>query len=123
MDTTKQQLTRLYSVMYQAMIDKDIATLDRLHAPSFVLTHMTGMTQSKDAYLKAIARGTLNYYSAIHNDVTLDVQGNTATLRGRSTVEAAVFGGGKHTWKLQLLFTIEKNGDNWVFTSCRASTW
>lgn len=39
----KQQIEALYREMYQAMIAKDTATLNRVHADNFVLTHMTGM--------------------------------------------------------------------------------
>lgn len=41
----KQQIEALYLEMYQAMIAKDTATLNRIHADDFELTHMTGMHQ------------------------------------------------------------------------------
>ena len=88
--------------MYSAMINKDKAELERVHDDSFVLHHMTGMKQSKKEYISAIMGGTLNYYSAVHNDMKAAINGDTARLTGKSKVMAAVFGGGKHTWRLQL---------------------
>ena len=62
--TDESQIKSLYREMYKAMVAKDTVTLNRVHADDFVLTHMTGMHQSKQEYIKAIAGGTLNYYSA-----------------------------------------------------------
>ena len=80
----------------------------RRKSDDFVLTHMTGMHQSKQEYIRAIASGTLNYYSAEHEQMEIKVCGNHATLTGRSRVTAAVFGGGRHIWRLQLHFNLSK---------------
>ena len=121
--TDKKQIEALYREMYKAMIEKDTATLNRVHADDFVLTHMTGMHQSKQEYIRAIAGGTLNYYSAEHEQMDIKVDGNRATLIGRSRVNAAVFGGSRHTWRLQLHFNLVKEDDKWRFTAARASTY
>lgn len=94
--------------MYNAMVKKDEAELLRVHDDSFVLVHMTGMQQDKTTYVRAIMDGTLNYYSAQTEELKIEVHGDTAKIVGRSKVTAAVFGGGKHTWKLQLLFNAKK---------------
>lgn len=119
----KQLIEALYREMYQAMVSKDTATLNRVHADDFVLTHMTGMHQSKQEYIRSIVSGTLNYYSAQHEQMDITVNGDHATLTGRSRVEAAVFGGGRHTWRLQLNFALVKENGVWRFTSARASTY
>ncbi|MBQ7533134.1 MAG: nuclear transport factor 2 family protein [Bacteroidales bacterium] len=121
--TDKQQIEQLYQEMYQAMVEKDTVTLNRVHADDFVLIHMTGMRQSKQQYINAIADGTLNYFSAQHEQMDISVDGDTATLTGRSRVTAAVFGGGRGTWRLQLRFKIVKRDGQWLFTESRASTY
>ncbi|MBO7418668.1 MAG: nuclear transport factor 2 family protein [Bacteroidaceae bacterium] len=119
----KEQIEALYREMYHAMIAKDTITLNRIHADNFVLTHMTGMHQSKREYVNAIANGTLNYYSAEHEQMDIKIDGNYATLTGRSRVNAAVFGGGRHTWRLQLSFTVRKENGHWLLASAKASTY
>ncbi len=109
--------------MCQAMIDKDTATLNEIHAPEFVLIHMTGMRQSKQDYVRAIADGTLNYFSATHDSIRIDVDGDQATMIGRSRVEAAVFGGGRHTWPLQLALHLVRREGRWLLLDSRASTY
>ena len=121
--TDKEQIIQLYKEMYTAMMNKDRAELERVHDDSFVLVHMTGMRQSKQEYINAIMDGTLNYYSAEHEDMQVEVKDNTAVLVGRSRVTAAVFGGGKHTWRLQLLFQIVKKNGEWRFALASASTY
>ena len=121
--TDKEQIEALYREMYDAMVTKDTVTLNRVHADDFVLTHMTGMHQSKQEYIKAIANGTLNYYSAEHEQMDIKIDGSHATLTGRSRVNAAVFGGGRHTWHLQLHFNLFKEDYKWRFTASHASTY
>ncbi|MBR1384119.1 MAG: nuclear transport factor 2 family protein [Ruminococcus sp.] len=121
--TDKEKIIRLYKEMYTAMINKDRAELERVHDDSFVLVHMTGMRQPKQVYIDSIMDGTLNYYSAAHEDMQVEINGDTAVLTGRSRVGAAVFGGSKHTWQLQLRFQLVKKDDDWYFTLASASTY
>ncbi|MBR1384916.1 MAG: nuclear transport factor 2 family protein [Ruminococcus sp.] len=119
----KEQIIQLYKEMYTAMVNKDRAELERVHDDSFVLVHMTGMRQTKEVYINSIMEGTLNYYSAEHEDMQVEVKGDTAVLVGRSRVTAAVFGGGKHTWRLQLRFQLVKKKDGWRLALASASTY
>lgn len=119
----RQQIEQLYREMYRAMVEKDSATLERVHAEEFVLVHMTGMRQSKQEYIRAIMDGTLNYYSATHEQTDIAIDGDRATLTGRSRVTAAVFGGGRSTWRLQLRLELVRCDGRWLFTEARASTY
>ena len=119
----EEKLRQLYEDMYAAMVTKNEAELDRVHDDSFVLVHMTGMNQDKNTYIHSILNGTLNYYSAVTEDLSVQVNGNTSTITGKSLVNAAVFGGGKHTWRLQLFFHAKKTESGWRLTKAEASTW
>ena len=121
--TDREQIIQLYKEMYTAMVNKDRAELERVHDDSFVLVHMTGMRQPKEVYISSIMDGTLNYYSASHEDMQVEVKGDTAVLIGKSRVTAAVFGGGKHTWRLQLRFQLVKKNGEWRFALASASTY
>lgn len=114
----------LYERMYRLMIQKDVKALSGLLSDDFELVHMTGMHQPKAVYLKAIADGTLNYYKAETEDIIFDsVSDNKAVITGRSRVNAAVFGGGKHTWPLQLRISLEQKDGPWIMTKAVASTY
>ncbi|MDE7360563.1 MAG: nuclear transport factor 2 family protein [Oscillospiraceae bacterium] len=123
MMTDEEKIVKLYKEMYAAMINKDRAKLERIHDETFALIHMTGMKQSKDEYIAAIMNGTLNYYSAVHEETKVAIDGNSASLTGKSKVAAAVFGGGKSTWRLRLDFELIRENGEWYFTLARASTY
>ena len=119
----KKQIEQLYREMYQAMVAKDRAALERVHDDEFVLVHMTGMNQNKQSYIDSIIDGTLNYYSEQTDKLEIEVKGDEAVMVGQSRVNAAVFGGGRHTWRLQLRFRLVKRADGWKLKSAKASTY
>ena len=109
--------------MYRAMIEKDGVALNALLDESFVLTHMTGMRQNKQEFIRAVENGTLNYFSEDLQKSKTIVHGNFVQFMGRSLVNAAVFGGSRHTWHLQLdIRFVFANGD-WLISETVASTW
>ena len=121
--TDKEQIVRLYEDMLQYMIAKDTISLGGLLSDDSVLVHMTGHRQSKAEYLREIASGVLNYYSAQTDSIDITVDGDKARLIGRSRVNAAVYGGGRHTWPLQMDSKLECIGGLWKITWTKASTY
>ena len=119
----KELLTQCYHTMYRGMIEKDMELLDESLDESFVLVHMTGMQQTKSQYMDYIANGTFNYYSEKTGHMEIAVNGEQAKLVGQSRVNAAVFGGGKHVWNLQLSMKAVKRNGKWYMTGAVASTY
>ena len=66
---SKEQVMDCYRQMYRGMIDKNREILSEVLDDSFVLIHMTGMQQSKEAFIRAVEDGTLNYFSASHQNI------------------------------------------------------
>ena len=81
-----------YEAIQQAMIDKDIETLDRIFLDGTVFTHMSGKQQTKEEFFGEIADGTLNYYAYVINDPQITVSGDEATLTASVTLTAKVYG-------------------------------
>lgn len=119
----KEKIENSYRQMYQGMIEKDRSILAEVLDDSFVLVHMTGMRQSKAEFIRAVENGTLNYYSADHQRLDTDINGDSAVLIGQSSVNAAVFGGGRCTWRLQLKMKLIKKSDTWKICESAASTY
>ena len=109
--------------MYEGMIAKDEEILKDVLDDSFVLVHMTGMRQPKEEFIKAVMNGTLNYYSAEHENMPVTINGDTAILTGQSYVAAAVFGGGRLYWHLQQTCSLKKINGVWKITRSVASTY
>lgn len=119
----KELVKNAYKKMYEGMIAKDEKILDEVLDDSFVLVHMTGMRQLKDAFIKAVMDGTLNYFSAEHEHMPVEISGDTAVLTGQSYVAAAVFGGGRSNWHLQQKCSLKKVNGDWKITQSVASTY
>ena len=119
----KEKIENCYQKMYDGMLTKDRNILSEVLDDSFVLVHMTGMQQSKAAFIQAVEDGTLRYYSAEHQQMEVGIQSEQAEMIGRSLVSAAVFGGGRHTWRLQQKLQLIKKADEWKITESRVSTY
>lgn len=118
----EEAIISCYKKMYQGMIDKNAKLLDKCLHDDFVLIHMTGLRQPKQVFINSILDGTLNYYHVEHQHFTIDQKGNDATMIGQSKVLAAVFGGSKGTWRLQLDLSLVKK-DHWKISRAIASTY
>ncbi|MBQ2664287.1 MAG: nuclear transport factor 2 family protein [Clostridia bacterium] len=119
----KELLTELYRDMYNGMISKDRTVLERVLAPDFTLIHMTGMQQNREEYITGIENGTLNYYSEETVNIEISIVGQFARVIGQSIVSAAVFGGGKHTWRLEQDINLAKKNGQWRITKSVAGTF
>ncbi len=119
----KELIRGLYRKYWRYMIDKDAEGLRSLMAGDYYLLHMTGLKQSAEVFLRGLLDGTFNYYSAEHDCIDVEINGDRASMTGRSRVVAAVYGGRKSSWRLQGDFTLRKEEGVWRFTSSRASTY
>ena len=119
----EQIIRDAYIRMYEGMIKKDESILREVMDDSFFLVHMTGMRQPKQAFIKAVLNGTLNYFSAEHENMPVEISGDTAVLTGQSYVAAAVFGGGRHNWHLQQKCSLKKTDGVWKIIRSVASTY
>ncbi len=121
--TDEEQIKKLYIRYWQCMIDKNADGLRSLQTDDYYLMHMTGTKQSRETFINGLLDGTFNYYSADHDAIDVRINGDTAVMTGKSRVVAAVYGGGKGSWRLQGDFTLRKENDTWKLTSSRASTY
>ena len=113
----------IYRQYWKCMIDKDEEGLRNLMSDDYYLRHMTGAKQSVNEFIVGLMNGTFNYYSAVHDEIQVIVDGDTATMIGKSRVLAAVYGGGKNSWQLRGDFTLRKENSSWKLTSSKASTY
>ena len=118
-----ETIKELYRTYWKYMIAKNANGLRRIMSEDYYLLHMTGVKQSAEVFLKGLLDGTFNYYSAEHDEIDVHVNGNKATMTGKSRVTAAVYGGKKSAWRLRGDFTLRKTDGVWRFTGSRASTY
>ncbi len=121
--TDEERIRELYRIYWDCMIRKDAEGLRAVMAKEYSLRHMTGIRQTREEFISELLEGTLNYYSADHEAIEVRIDGKRARMTGRSWVVAAVYGGGKHRWRLQGDFTLIKENDRWKLTGSSASTY
>ena len=119
----EEEIKELYRRYWQYMIYKNVYGLSRLQSDDYYLKHMTGVKQSREVFIKGLLDGTFNYYLAEHDAIDVKIDGDTAAMTGKSRVLAAVYGGGKGSWRLRGDFTLKKENGSWKLTSSKASTY
>ena len=118
-----ERIRGLYREYWRCMIAKDADGLRGMMTEDYTLQHMTGVKQSAETFLKGLLDGTFHYSAAEHDSIEVTVAGDYATLIGKSRVLSAVYGGGKHSWRLRGDFSLRKEEGRWKLSSSRASTY
>lgn len=119
----REEIIRCYEAMYDGEIRKDIPYLKQFLDESYILIHMTGVKMNRQEYFDAVMDGTLNYYWCDHEHEDVRINGDHAFMRGDTKVEAAVYGGSKHVWRLRLDCEFVKKEGEWKMTLSKASTY
>lgn len=81
-----------YKAMEQAMVDKDIDTLNEIVKDGTTFTHMSGKTQTKQEYFDDIKNGRLDYQSYKIENPKVTIDGNKAILTARVSLTANAYG-------------------------------
>lgn len=116
-------IRELYIKLCDASINKDVNTLNEILADDYVLIHMTGKRQSKQDYINSVLSGELKYYESIHESIEVKINGDRATIIGKTKTLASPFGFGKSWWKLRQDILLEKENDTWIIKQSKASSY
>ncbi|TSO26390.1 nuclear transport factor 2 family protein [Lactobacillus sp. LL6] len=122
--TNEQKIIELYRKENEAMVNKDITTLNEILAPTMELTHMTGYVQPKMEWIDQIQNEEMKYYSS-KEDVIEDIQinGNQASLIGKNQVKASIWGSSISTWRLQMKMYFARENGKWFIIKQVASIY
>ncbi len=112
LDAEQTAILDTYKRVQQAMINKDIETLDELYLDGAMFRHMSGKVQTKEEFFGEIADGTLNYYKYKIDNLVITVNGETATLTADVTLDAKVYGS-SGSWTLPVNVKFRKIADKW----------
>jgi len=96
---------------YRAMIETDLATLDRLLDDRVSYAHSSGVRDTKDAYLEKVRSGYYDYLRIDHPVERVEVVGDTAVVVGRMTADLTVDGTRKTIDNLALAVWTRAAGD------------
>lgn len=108
-----EQIQAQYLRLCDGMVRKDTAMLERILDDSFIMDHLTGQSQTREAFLAALLDGTLNYFAVRHEALPVTVRGDRAELIGRAQVTAETFGGRRETLPVERTLNLEKREGTW----------
>ena len=112
----EQRVIARYQAVQQAMIDKDIDTLDAIILDGTTFTHMSGKTQTKDEYFADIRNGRLDYQSYTMTDARVVIDGDDATLTCRVVLTANAYGA-QGSWPFNVTAHLVRIDGEWYMTN------
>ena len=116
-------LKQLYIDLCDASVNKNQTKLYEILADDYVLIHMTGMVQSKKDYINSVMNGELKYYESIHENIEVSINGDKATIIGKTKTLASLFGSSKSWWNLRQDLKAENREGKWILVQSKASTF
>ncbi len=85
-------IERLEDERYAAMLDKDIAALERLLHPDLVYMHSSGVADSKASYIAGLRDRVWDYGSIDRSDQMVKLHGSLALVFNRLKISLTVRG-------------------------------
>ena len=110
--SVEEQLKKLEAERNHAMVNGDLATLDRTTASDYTVINPSGQLGNKGQMLADLRSGNLKYQSIDTEDVTVRLYGDTAILSGRRTVKGQ-HGGKNISGKDRFTRVYVKRNGNW----------
>ena len=119
----KELVRKLYIDLCEASINKDLIKLDEILSDDYVLVHMTGMKQTKEDYLDSVKSGELSYFESKHESIDVNVNGDDATIIGKTKTLASPFRTSKSWWNLRQDLKAKKIDGKWILMYSKASSY
>ncbi len=86
---------------YEALLDDDFETLDKLFAKDLVYIHSSSVQDTKASFMESLQSGKLCYNNMERSDTKVRIFGNVAIITGKAVFEVTARGRDK---TLNLLF-------------------
>ncbi|MCS0673494.1 nuclear transport factor 2 family protein [Cytobacillus firmus] len=122
MSQDKQKILAVFNRINDAMVNKDIKTLNNILGDDYVSIHMTGYRQSKQEWLEQIENEEMKYFKTMPQKTTITIDGNTAILICDTKIDARIYGY-RNTWSMKTEMHFEKRGDNWYPLNAKATSY
>jgi hypothetical protein len=106
---------------YKAMIDADVAELERLLAVDLRYTHANGSVETKYQLIASLESGNLDYQTIESSDVTVRVVGDAAVVTGIAALRVVERGAPNGARLLYTAAYVKREGvwQLWVYQSTR----
>src|SRR5215470_1863692 len=86
-DAIRAEIKRLEDRRFQAMIDSDFDTLDKLLGDDLIYTHSTAQSDTRAEYMALCRKGVFKYLKIERPIENIQVYGDTAVVTGHTKME------------------------------------
>jgi ketosteroid isomerase-like protein len=119
---TKKDVAAIETAFHQAILAADVKSLAALLDESFIWTHRTGEQMTRQQLLECLGSGQLKYVKLETTNVTVNVYGETAVVRGVSTRQyAATAAAAPGPWTLFYTLTLVNRDGAWKAVAMHTS--
>jgi hypothetical protein len=94
-DAIKAEIKKMEDRRFQAMIDGDFDTLDKLLGDNLIYTHSTAQSDTRDEYIALCKKGVFKYLKIERPVENIQVYAGTAVVTGRTRMEVVADGAPK----------------------------
>lgn len=109
-ESTEAELNRLEDLRYEAMKNRDEATMNKIFADEFVYQTLRGQTHSKESYTKSIMSGDVKILSFKRENSRVKFYGDTATVMATTVLKADFSGDLKDISLFYLNVWVKRDG-------------
>lgn len=97
----------------QAMTEADIDTMREIVSEGMTFTHMSGRTQTREAYFADVADGSLTYYAIGMENPVVAVNGDMATVTYTAALTANAYGA-RDTFRMKGTHYYQRIDGEWI---------
>ncbi|MBS1754585.1 MAG: nuclear transport factor 2 family protein [Ferruginibacter sp.] len=115
----EEKLMNTVKAFHQALIDKNIISINQQTDKALSYGHSNGWVQSKTDLIKDFEKGLIDYKSISEDSLTITLNGNLANVRFVSDI-TAVYKGTTSNFKLKVLEVWMKKGKRWILFARQA---
>jgi ketosteroid isomerase-like protein len=91
-DAIKAEIKKLEDRRFQAMIDGDFETLEKLLGDGLIYTHSTAQSDTRAEYLALCKKGVFKYLKIERPIENIQVYGDTVVVTGQTKIDAIING-------------------------------
>jgi ketosteroid isomerase-like protein len=111
--TAIAEVRRAERALYDAMIARDLAALDRLLDADLAYVHSTGVSERKADYLAGVRRGDYEYSRIETPDARVRAYADVALVDGVCEMHVGRTGAPKDRLRLLVVLAWRRAGDGW----------
>jgi ketosteroid isomerase-like protein len=108
-----ESVRRAERALYEAMIGRDFAALERLLDADLAYVHSTAVSETKPEYLAGVRRGDYAYSRIETPDVRVRVYADLALIDGVCEMHVGRNGERKDRLRLLVVLAWRRDGDDW----------